>query len=578
MVSSPLIEIREVTKTFGANVSPAVKKFSAVIKPGEVTGLVGPDGAGKTTLLRLMAGLLVPDEGCLEVLGADTREAGDMIRNDVAYMPQRFGLYEDLSVIENLELYADLRGVSGSARENRFGTLFSFTGLAPFSDRLAGKLSGGMKQKLGLACALIATPKILLLDEPSVGVDPISRRELWQMTYQLAGQGIGVVWSSAYLDEAARCQTVFLMSAGELLYSGAPKRLTDTVAGRTFTLKNMGSNRRAVLGRILEHPDIIDGSIYGRNIRFLRSQGLEHAPDHHTLKLAKEAIIEPAEPTFEDAFIALLGGSAKIGSPFTKMEIKGLGDREIAIDAKDLTQRFGDFTATDKVSFKVRRGHIFGLIGPNGAGKSTTFKMLCGLLKPTSGAATVAGLDLRKAPSAVRARIGYMAQNFSLYGDLSVGQNLLFFAGVYGLTGRVGRRAADRMCEIFGFGRHLGRRASELSLGYQRRLALACAVMHEPEILFLDEPTSGVDPRTRREFWGHINAMVTRGVTIIVTTHFMEEAEFCDRIALINRGKIIAAGEPDRLKERVRLANLPNPTLEDAFIAIVGEETNGAVE
>lgn len=575
-MSNPLIEIYGVTKSFDSDVAPAVKAFSAVIKPGEVTGVVGPDGAGKTTLLRLMAGLLVPDEGYLEVCGTDTRMASDVIRNDIAYMPQRFGLYEDLSVTENLELYADLRDVSGSARQRRFETLLSFTGLAPFANRLAGKLSGGMKQKLGLACALMATPKILLLDEPSVGVDPISRKELWHMTYQLAEQGIGVVWSSAYLDEAAQCKTVFLMSAGELLYYGAPKGLTDTVTGRTFTVKNVDFKRRAVLAGMLEHPDVIDGTIHGRDIRFLLAEGLGHVPDHHALKLAGEAVIEPTEPTFEDAFIALLGGSTVGGSPFAKMEVRGLGDREIAIDTKDLTRKFGDFTATDKVTFNVHRGHIFGLIGPNGAGKSTTFKMLCGLLKPTSGTATVAGLDLRKAPSAVRARIGYMAQNFSLYGDLSVRQNLLFFAGVYGLTGKAGRRAADRMSGIFGFGPYLGGRASDLSLGYQRRLALACAAMHEPEILFLDEPTSGVDPRTRREFWGHINAMVTRGVTIIVTTHFMEEAEYCDQIALINHGKIIAAGEPDTLKKSVRLDNLANPTLEDAFIAIVEKEAAGA--
>ncbi len=568
-MTRPLIEIQRITKSFGIDRSPAVRSISALIQPGEVTGLVGPDGAGKTTLLRLVAGLLLPDEGSIMVCGQDTRRKNTSLRDNVAYMPQRFGLYEDLSVEENLTLYADLRGMESSVRNERFETLLAFTGLSPFTKRLAGKLSGGMKQKLGLACALVGTPKVLLLDEPSVGVDPISRKELWTLTYRLTEQGLGVIWSSAYLDEAERCSSVLLMSEGELKYYGEPKPLTRTVSGRTFIIMNTGKNRRAILADILKQPDVIDGSINGRDIRFLVKQGIPDVSRSVAAAAGAQAAIQPVAPRFEDAFMALLGGVSTDSSPFSTITIKDRSDQTVAIDAANLTRKFGDFTATDNVSFRVYRGQIFGLIGPNGAGKSTTFKMLCGLLKPSSGSATVAGIDLGKAPSKARARIGYMAQNFSLYGDLSVRQNLIFFAGVYGLKASTRNRAVDWVTDIFDFGPHLGSRSIDLSLGYQRRLALACSVMHEPDILFLDEPTSGVDPRTRREFWGHINALVTRGVTIIVTTHFMDEAEYCDTIALINRGKIIAAGEPEALKDQVKSPQLSNPTLEDAFISIV---------
>ncbi len=239
------------------------------------------------------------------------------------------------------------------------------------------------------------------------------------------------------------------------------------------------------------------------------------------------------------------------------------------IEAKQLTKRFGDFTAADRVSFAIRPGEIFGLLGPNGAGKSTTFKMMCGLMRPTAGTAAVAGLDLYGAGSAARARIGYMAQKFSLYGDLSVRQNLAFFAGAYGLAGKRRRDALERMIAAFELAPHLDTNAGALPLGFKQRLALACAVMHDPAVLFLDEPTSGVDPLTRREFWSHINALVERGVTIMVTTHFLDEAEYCDRVALVYRGRVIATGSPDALKADIRSAVRPDPTLEDAFIALV---------
>jgi ABC-type multidrug transport system ATPase subunit/ABC-type multidrug transport system permease subunit len=570
-----LVVAEGVSKRFAAGAAPAIDRLSARIEPGRVTGLVGPDAAGKTTLMRLMAGLLLPDEGRLTVCGADTATGLATIRRQVNYVPQRFGLYEDLSVLQNLNLYADLRGVVGEERARTFGRLLSFTGLASFTDRLAGKLSGGMKQKLGLACALIHVPRLLLLDEPSAGVDPLSRRELWRMVNDLAAQGIGVVWSTSYLDEAERCGSVLLLNEGRLLYDGPPKELTARLTGRTFLIQGAGAERRKILAQALKMPTVLDGVIQGRSIRLVMREGAQ-PPDAAALG-AGPLEIKPAPPRFEDAFVDLLGGSAKHESPLADALLpSGAKSRsgDIAVEVSELTKRFGDFTAADRITFRIGRGEIFGLLGPNGAGKSTTFKMMCGLLRPTSGLSTVAGYDLYRAASAARARLGYVAQKFSLYGDLSVRQNLDFFAGIYGPSHSRRRNGVDRMTEAFALNPYLGANAGELPLGFKQRLALACAIMHDPDVLFLDEPTSGVDPLTRREFWSHINAMVERGVTVMVTTHFLDEAEYCDRIGLIYQGRVIAEGSPDDLKDRVRDDTHPEPSLEDAFIALV----EGAVE
>jgi ABC-type multidrug transport system ATPase subunit len=566
VASEPLARIEGVTKRFDTGSIPALDHLSAQVEPGRVTGLVGPDGAGKTTLMRLLAGLLLPDEGRLAVCGYDTRGEPTEIRRLVSYMPQRFGLYEDLSVIENLELYADLRGVTGQERRRSFERLLTFTDLARFTDRLAGKLSGGMKQKLGLACALIRAPRLLLLDEPSVGVDPISRRELWKMVYDLVDQGIGVVWSTAYLDEAGRCAEVLLINEGRVLYDGPPQELTDRIAGRSFLVEGAGESRRRVLTAALKLPDVIDGVIQGSSVRLVVRDGAR-PPVPATLG-AGGLEITPVAPRFEDAFIDLLGGGPKGESPLAG-QVRSGAKGGMIVEARELTKRFGDFTAADRITFRIGRGEIFGLLGPNGAGKSTTFKMMCGLLRPTSGSARVAGFDLYRAASSARSRLGYMAQKFSLYGDLSVRQNLDFFAGIYGLSRDRRRATIGRMVESFGLGPYLGSDAGSLPLGFKQRLALACAVMHEPDVLFLDEPTSGVDPLTRREFWSHINALVDRGVTVMVTTHFLDEAEYCDRVGLVYRGRIIAEGSPDDLKDEARTDAAPEPTLEDAFIALV---------
>ncbi len=541
-----------IVKRFGR--TTALDGVDIEVRTGLMTGLVGPDGAGKTTLIRILAGLIDADAGETRILGVTATTAD---RAEIGYMPQRLGLYEDLTVIENLRLYADLRGLERSAREASFGKLLDFTDLEQFQSRLAGKLSGGMKQKLGLACALVRQPKLLLLDEPGVGVDPVSRRELWRMVKDLTGEGVGVLWSTAYLDEAEQCDTVFLLNEGKMLHGGPPGDLLARVEGRVFRVTVPAAERRHQLATMLDRDDVEDGTVQGAGLRLLmRAKATPTG-------IGSEAV-QPIKPRFEDGFIDMLGAKV-LGTSALATAYRTIPESDApAIEARALTKRFGDFTAAHNVSFSIPRGQIFGLLGPNGAGKSTTFKMLCGLLTPTEGTGSVAGFDLRKSKADARQSLGYMAQKFSLYGDLSVKQNLDFFSGIYGLTGTKRREAIGRVVEVFHLDRYLLDNAGTLPLGFKQRLALACAVMHEPPVLFLDEPTSGVDPVVRREFWSHINGLVEKGVTVLVTTHFMDEAEYCDRIALIYRAEQIATGTPDDLR-----AQTGTETMEDAFITLI---------
>lgn len=560
-----LLEVRDLTKRFGA--ATALDRISLTLLRGRLNGLAGPDGAGKTTLIRILTGLLGSDSGEIRLDGVPLAEAVAR-QGFIGYMPQKFGLYEDLSVLENLRLYAALNGVPKEKERGLFDEMLRFTDLARFSERLAGRLSGGMKQKLGLACALLGRPKLLLLDEPSVGVDPISRRELWSMVGELMEGGMTVLWSTAYLDEAEHCDKVILLDESKKLFEGPPGELTGRLKGRVFLLSEPSGGRRGALRRVLREPFVRDGVIQGGSVRFVIAPEL---PDGEPQALARKlgGTLAPAAPRFEDAFIDILGGGPGGESALAAGLSPLPDDGAVVVEADRLTKKYGSFTAADSISFRIRRGEIFGLLGPNGAGKSTTFKMMCGLARPTSGRALVAGCELGRSGGSVRRRIGYMAQKFSLYDGLSVRQNLAFFSGIYGLSGRAQKAKIEEMVEIFHFQNILDDNSGDISLGHKQRLALACATMHGPDVLFLDEPTSGVSPVTRREFWNHINGIVEKGVTVMVTTHFMDEAEYCDRIALIYRGRAIAVGTPDELRQSVADGGTPDPTMEDAFISLV---------
>ena len=556
-----IISASNLEKTFTDNTN-AIKKINFSIFSGKITGIVGPDGAGKTTLIRMLTGLLAPTFGELKVLNYNMPNTSSDFLQQIGYMPQKFGLYEDLTVYENLKLYSDLQNIENS--NSRIDELLTFTSLKKFQDRLAGKLSGGMKQKLGLACALIKKPKLLLLDEPGVGVDPISRIELWEIVQKLLEDDIAVVWSTSYLDEAQNCDEVILLNEGNCLYQGTPQNLKENMKDRVFLISGIFLQKRETLTKILEQDEILDAVLVGSKIRINLKKNTT-LPKEFIYKLGEDVKIEAIEPIFEDCFVDILNIKTKAHSQLVE-NMKNIEKSSLKlIEAKSLTKKFGNFIATDNIDFEIGNGEIFGFLGPNGAGKSTTFKMLCGLLTPTFGTAKVLGEDLYKSNSNIKNSIGYMAQKFSLYGNLKIKDNLDFFSGIYGLKNKKREEKIEEMIEIFDFKNYLHLNANSLPLGIKQRLSLACSVMHEPKVLFLDEPTSGVDPITRKEFWTHINGMVKKGVSIMVTTHFMDEAEYCDKIMLIYKGKNIASGTPDELKALVG----PNASMQDAFITLV---------
>ena len=487
------VKILNLTKSFGK--IRAVDSLSLDIEKGKITGLIGADGSGKTTLIRLITGLLIPDGGEITVLGLNPAAQKEELSTKIGYMPQKFGLYEDLSIEENLQLYADLKKLP-----YEFDELLEFTKLMPFKTRLAGALSGGMKQKLGLACALMGSPDFLVLDEPSVGVDPISRHDLMEMVRKLITPDTTVLWSTAYLDEAHSFDTAVVLDKGKVIYNGKP----DDLARDT-----------------------------------------------------KE---------FEEKVIDLMCGYKKEPSKVAQNYVIQESNLSCTVEADNLEKRYGNFYAVKNNSFCIQRGEIFGLLGPNGAGKSTSFKMMCGLAKPTGGTAKIMGIDILENPSKARSNLGYMAQKFSLYGNLTLRQNLEFFASVYGINFLNKDKRVDEIIDIFNFHDIQDMKSQDLPLGFKQRLSLACAVIHNPPILFLDEPTSGVDVIARREFWNHITSLAKLGVTILVTTHFMDEAEYCNRISLFYKGETIALGTPYELKTKANADNM-----EQAFVNLIKE-------
>jgi ABC-2 type transport system ATP-binding protein len=577
------LELNSVTKRFHTKgrIVCALDSISIAVKRGVVTGLIGPDGAGKTTLMRLVAGLLTADQGMISVLGINAVSQPQRVQSVVGYMPQRFGLYEDLSVKENLDLYADLHAVREEDRAARYSDLMRMTGLEPFMRRLAGKLSGGMKQKLGLACSLVGAPPLLLLDEPTVGVDPVSRRELWAIIHRLVQErSATVLLSTAYLDEAERCNDVILLHEGKLLGQNDPAAFTRQLVGRSFHVFAPHMSKRALQERISRAPGVLDAIIQGSRVRVVTEQAIPPTAEQIIGGDVSGVQIVPVPARFEDSFVTLLKGSIEVAASsrsalaFNAASPAVSPRSEDVIVVRNLSRRFGEFYAVRDVSFTVRRGEIFGLLGANGAGKSTTFRMLCGLLPASDGMLQVAGVDLRSAAAQARARVGYMAQKFSLYGDLSVLENLRFFSSAYRLRGRHQRERVEWALAEFELRPFADATSHELPLGFKQRLALAVALMHEPDILFLDEPTSGVDPLGRREFWRRINTLAESGITIMVTTHFMEEAEYCDRLVIMAQGRILAEGTSEEMRARFRSDALPNPTMEDAFVALIAAAEN----
>ncbi len=560
-MNAPAVSIQALTRRYPVLAIPAINALSADIPVGKLCGVVGPDGAGKTTLLRTLAGLLKPDEGVCLVHGYDTIRDAELVRTVIGYMPQRFGLYEELTVAQNLSLYGALQTVGN--KKERIQELLHFAGLEKFTERRARDLSGGMKQKLGLICTLMRQPQVLLLDEPTAGLDPRSHDDFWVMIHQLQHSGVTILWSTSDLAKAEAFDLVLLLNTGNCLHFGTTDEVVRRVEGRVYHVFGLGSSNRSVLLQLAASPGVSDTTIQGDALRVVVEA--EHRnPTLRSLGIDREEALQSIAPRFEDGFIDLLGGTRESFQLSYSISAEKRASTEPPIAARSLVKQFGAFTAVNNVTFSVKPGEIFGLLGPNGAGKSTTFKTLCGLIRPTSGEAFVNGKSLLTAPTDARRGIGYMAQSFSLYGNLTVEQNLRFFGGIYGVR-KLGQRV-DEVIHAFKLGAYVKMRPAELSLGLKQRLALACALVHEPPVLFLDEPTAGVDPLTRREFWQHINALTQHGATVLVSTHLMDEAEFCDRIGFIYEGKLKVVDTPDKLRHRAATPELLNPTLHDAFL------------
>ncbi len=546
----PAVRSEKLSKSF-KDVT-AVDAVSFEVLPGEIFGLVGPDGAGKTTTLRLLASILDPSSGGGHINGFDPQTQASQVKEQLAYMSQRFGLYPDLTVMENITFYADLYGVSGTERRNRVDELLDFSTMHPFKNRRAGNLSGGMKQKLQLICALIHTPKLLLLDEPTNGVDPVSRRDFWKILYKLLQEGVSILVTTAYLDEAERCDRVGLIHHGKLIAIGTPTELKGLMKERILALKS--PEARAIHRLLKDKFPHMRINVFGDTLH-LNCNEPKKTETRVTEILTREGMrwrrFQEITPSLEDIFVNQLGDntSEQTNLHQARQPVPGEKKPAIAVDVSHLSRYFGNFVAVNDISFQVPTGQIFGFLGPNGAGKSTTIRMLCGLLSPTSGTGRVAGFDITRQTEEIKQHIGYMSQKFSLYEDLTVEENIDFYGGIYGLRGKRLKEKKKWALHMSALDDHCKSLTATLSAGWKQRLALACAILHEPPIIFLDEPTSGVDPVSRRRFWELIYAMADQGITVFVTTHYMEEAEYCDRVCLIYRGAIIAMGSPEELKK-----------------------------
>ncbi len=546
-----LLTLQAVSKFFAPpeKVRPALQNVDLQLEAGKIMAVLGPDGAGKTTLMRLCAGLMLPSAGAIQ--HADR----------LGYMPQRFGLYEDLTVQENINLHADLHGLSMQERSLRFQSLLRLTALGPFHKRRAGALSGGMKQKLGLACALLLQPDLLLLDEPTVGVDPLSRRELWDIILGMKEAGVGVLVSTAYLDEAEHADRLLLLHEGRVLSDRTPYEFAQECQGRVYAVHSSSCGRRTLQHRLSERDGVLDAVPTADAVRVVMRSSAANPEDDEQW--------EEVTPRVEDSFMARLGQTAmQLSMPEQKLIVPDVQDAEPAVMVDQLCKNFGEFQAVRNVSFSLSRGEIFGLLGANGAGKTTTFRMLCGLLPPSSGEIRVRGQDMTQVQVNVRRQMGYVSQKFALYDNLSCEQNLRFFAQAYGLRGHYARERIRWALLSLDLQAYAKQNAGLLPLGFKQRLSLGCALMHEPQILFLDEPTSGVDPLARREFWMRINGLAGQGVTVLVTTHFMDEAEYCDRLLLMSQGEVLAQGSPSQVRALAATGD-EMPSMDEAFARLI---------
>lgn len=545
-VPESAIKLRDLRKQYGK--LEAVKGIDLDIRRGEIYGLIGPDGAGKTSTFQILGGVMPESSGEISIYGKNARDA----RSFVGYLTQAFSLYQDLTVLENLRYIGDLRLLSRREIEERGMHYLRLFDMDKFPDRLAGRLSGGMKQKLALACALIAEPRILLLDEPTTGVDPVSRREFWDTLAELSSQGMTMVVATPYLDEAERCSRVSFMFDGKIIQTGTPKELRENLGMKRLELRaeDLGKTEE-----ILNHIDEIeDVQRFGDRLD-LMVRDAEQGERITREVLAEEKIeveqIHVGKPTLENTFVAVLREleGKLIAPPFPrKREFRVRPQDSVAIGAENVSKSFGDFVAVKDFNLSVKYGEIYGLLGANGAGKTTTIKMLCGLLDPSEGLIQLADERENVRSQFVRQRVGYMSQKFSLYDDLSIEENLNFFAGAYGVP-RAEREEKKRwVMEFSGLQGQEKMLTGELPGGWKQRVAFGSAILHEPSVLFLDEPTSGVDPLARRAFWKMINELAGRGVAILVTTHYLEEAEQCNRLGFMVAGEVVAEGTPTSLK------------------------------
>jgi ABC-2 type transport system ATP-binding protein len=549
------IQIQDLYKQYGQLV--AVKGIDLTIKQGEIFGLIGADGAGKTTTFHILAGVMSATSGEVRLLDKNPRDA----RLYTGYLTQKFSLYQDLSINENLRYTAGLRQVPQKLYQQRRAKYLKLMDLERFSDRLAGRLSGGMKQKLALCCALISRPKILLLDEPTTGVDPVSRREFWDVLAEIASEGVTIVVATPYLDEAERCNRIALIHEGEIQQVGTLTQLRDGLGLQRLEVRtqDLETAERILLGSddnlSSQHTkNIVDVQTFGDRLDVLVNNAesaeieIKHIFNQYQLDLKD---IQVTNPTLENVFVnhlRELGDEPEV-IPFPSHR-SGKAEKlgKVAISADFLRKDFGSFQAVKNIDLNIRYGEIYGLLGANGAGKTTAIKILCGLLAPTGGKISLAGETSNLRSSELRRRIGYMSQKFTLYDDLSIIQNLEFYCGVYGVPVKLRRQKIDWVLATCGLVGKENMLTGQLPGGWKQRVAFGAAVMHEPEILFLDEPTSGVDPLARRQFWRLINDFARSGTAILVTTHYLEEAEQCNRMGFMVAGEVVAQGSPTEIK------------------------------